>query len=280
MRIVICDYSGHPFQVELSRCLAARGHDVLHLHFAEFQTPKGSLAARPDDPPTFHSEGITIAEPFAKENFAKRRFQEIKVGDLAAARALAFDPDVAVGCNMPLDAQNRFHKACAREDVTFVFWLQDIYSRAISHFLAKKLGPLGGAIGHYYTALEKRLLRSSDAVVAISDGFRPTLRTWGVNEAAISVIPNWAPLSEIHPVPKDNAWARRHGLQEKTVALYSGTLGLKHDPAFLLHLARAGGPRDLQVVVVSEGPAVSWLNQQKKVEHLANLVLLPFQPMS
>lgn len=49
MRILICDYSGHPFQVELSRGLAARGHAVLHLHFADFQTPKGNLRVLPGE---------------------------------------------------------------------------------------------------------------------------------------------------------------------------------------------------------------------------------------
>jgi hypothetical protein len=34
MRVVVHDYAGHPFQVELSRALAARGQDVFHLYRA------------------------------------------------------------------------------------------------------------------------------------------------------------------------------------------------------------------------------------------------------
>ncbi len=30
MRILVHDYSGHPFQAQLSRELARRGHDVVH----------------------------------------------------------------------------------------------------------------------------------------------------------------------------------------------------------------------------------------------------------
>lgn len=279
MRIVVCDYSGHPFQVELSRCLAGRGHDVLHLHFAEFQTPKGALARQAGDPPGFAVEGVSLGRPFAKNRFLRRRFQEARIGRLIAARAALFRPDIVVGCNMPLDAQAKLRAASARIGAKFVFWLQDVYSDAISHYLTAKLGVLGRLVGAHYRNLEGGLLRSSDAVVAISEKFRAPLTRWGVDPAHVHVIPNWAPLSGIGPVAKDNGWARRHGLADRPVALYTGTLGLKHDPALLLGLARAGAPAGLSVVVVSEGPAVDWLERQKRELQVDNLVLLPFQPM-
>ena len=37
MRIVLHDYPGHAFPVQLSRALAARGHQVLHIWFSAFQ---------------------------------------------------------------------------------------------------------------------------------------------------------------------------------------------------------------------------------------------------
>ena len=52
--------------------------------------------------------------------------------------------------------------------------------------------------------------------------------------------------------PRANAWAAAHGLSDKTVLLYSGTMGLKHDPELLVHLARRFKDRpDVRVVVVS-----------------------------
>jgi colanic acid biosynthesis glycosyl transferase WcaI len=279
MRIVICDYAGHPFQVELSRCLARRGHPVLHLYFADLQAPKGALSALPGDSPNFHIEGIRTGASFDKRRFVQRRFLETKVGQLMVKRAGAFAPDVLVSCNMPLDAEKKLQKACAARGVPFVFWLQDIISKATHHFLSEKLGFVGQAIGRHYMQLEARLLRSSEAIVAISDKFLAPLEQWGVDTAKVRVVPNWAPLSEIRPVEKDNAWARRHGLSDKLVALYSGTLGLKHDPALLLGLARAGAPLGLEVVVVSEGVAAEWLARRKVEEGVRNLTLLPFQPM-
>lgn len=279
MRIVICDYSGHPFQVELSRCLAARGHAVLHLHYAEFPTPKGNLTRLPDDPPGFHVEAIRTGRKFDKGNFLRRRFLEARIGRLAAARTSAFGPELVVGCNMPLDAHSRLY-AAAHRDSAFVFWLQDVYSHAITHYLGARFGLLGRAIGHRYQRLEGRLLRSSDAVVAISPRFREPLERWGVDIGKVHVVPNWAPLSEIYPVSKDNAWAREHGLGDKLVALYTGTLGLKHDPRLLLALALAGESQGVHVAVISEGSAASWLGECKVKQRIANLTVLPFQPMA
>lgn len=279
MRIVVCDYSGHPFQIELSRCLAKRGHAVLHLHFAEFQTPKGEVDMRAGDAPDFAIEAVALGEPFAKDRFARRLFQEIRIGRRIAERAMLFRPDLVVGCNMPLDAQQELRQACARKRVAFVFWLQDIYSAAISHYLRERLGIVGGLIGGRYQRLEQALLRSSHAVIAISDRFLPRLNVWGVDLDRVTVLRNWASLSEIQPVAKDNDWARRHGLENRIVALYTGTLGLKHNPAILLDLARAGADQRLQVVVASEGKAAQWLAQTAASEAVGNLTVLPFQPM-
>ena len=279
MRIVICDYAGHPFQAELSRCLARRGHPVLHLHFADLQAPKGQLTVQPGDSPNFHVAGITTGQVFDKGQFLKRRFLEAKVGRLMAARAADFAPDVVVGCNMPLDAQKRLRQACAARGVAFVVWLQDIVSQATYHFLSEKLGLIGRLIGQHYLRLEAKLLRSSEAIVAISDKFVRPLEQWGVDPHKVRVVPNWATLSEISPVAKDNDWARQHGLHDKPVALYTGTLGLKHDPALLLQLAQASAASGLQVVVVSEGAGPNWLARRKAELGVANLTILPFQPM-
>jgi putative colanic acid biosynthesis glycosyltransferase WcaI len=279
MRIVICDHAGHPFQVELSRCLAQRGHPVLHLYFADLQAPKGELTVLPGDSPNFHVEGIRTGATFDKGRFLRRRFLEARVGDLMTRRAIDFAPDVVVGCNMALDAQKKLRRACAARGVPFVFWLQDLISKATYHFLSEKLGAAGRVIGRHYMRLEAGLLRSSEAIVAISDKFLRPLEEWGVDVAKVRVVPNWATLSQIRPVSKDNEWARRHGLSDKLVALYSGTLGLKHDPALLLGLAHAGAAHGLQVVVVSEGAGADWLAQRRQEAKLGNLVLLPFQPM-
>jgi hypothetical protein len=107
MRILIFDYSGHPFQVQLSRELARRGHRVRHVFSAEFQTPKGNLAVQADDPDGFEIVPLRNSRPFAKGTFVRRRGQEIETGRLVAAQVRQFVPDVVVSSNAPLDTPER-----------------------------------------------------------------------------------------------------------------------------------------------------------------------------
>lgn len=70
------------------------------------------------------------------------------------------------------------------------------------------------------------------------------------------------------------------GLRGHPVVLYSGTLGLKHDPAILALISaelRTSHP-DAKVVVVSEGKGREWLEAWKREQVADNLVLLDFQP--
>lgn len=281
MRILVHDYSGHPFQVQLSRALAARGHEVRHLYARFFQTPKGPLARAESDPPNFHIEGLDIGESFAKYDFVKRVRQEIAYGRLMAREVARMAPEIVISSNMPLDPQAILARACRAQRAAFVFWLQDIYALAIDRILRRRVPLLGGAIGARYLRLERRLLRQADAVVAITADFLPTLDGWGVARERVEVVENWAPLEDMPVRPRANAWSAAHGLNDKLVFLYSGTLGLKHNPGLLLALAHRMAARpEARVIVISEGPGADWLAAHKTSLPADNLVLLPFQPFA
>ena len=280
MRIAICDYSGHPFQVQLSRELARRGHSLLHLHFADFQTPKGQLELKSSDPKTLTITGVSLGEPFLKHSFILRRSQEIEVGLRFAKEICDFVPDVAVGCNLPLDSLMEVVRSCQQAKIPFVLWLQDLHSVAISIISSEKLGLFGREVGEFYRRLEAGALAMSTAIITIADDFSAALaNSFGVLKEKVHVIENWAPLDELTPRPRANAWSESHGLTNSKVVLYSGTLGVKHDPGLIL--ACADGLRSDEqaiVVVVSEGPAAAWLDQEAKKADRKNLLVLPFQP--
>ena len=134
-------------------------------------------------------------------------------------------------------------------------------------------------IGNRFLGLERSLLIRSDAIAVISDGFLPTLEQLRIPTDKIYVIENWAPIDELPLRPRANEWARQQGLVDKRVVLYSGTLGLKHDPEAIVQLARhLSDQDDVEVVVVSEGRGADWLRRRREEERLSNLRLLPFQP--
>ena len=275
------DVSGHPFQVQLSRELARRGHEVVHLFFDSFQSPRGNVQRTADDPPGFSIEGLRFERPFAKYNLVRRRFDELRYGRLAADRIARIRPDILVASNTPIDAQNVIHRRCRSLGIPIVFWLQDIYSIAMRSLLRRKSIPFSTLIADWYERAERRLLRESGAVVAISPDFQPILGRWGVDANRCFTIENWAPRDEVPCGPQDNTWSRRFGLAGKFVFLYSGTIGMKHNPGMLVKLADSfAGRPDVEIVVISEGLGADWIRARCTEQARTNLRVLPLQPFS
>lgn len=279
MKILIHDYAGHPFQVELSRELARRGHSVLHVYSASNLTPQGALQKRDDDPAGFDSAGIRLTEQVNKSSLVKRRSQEIEHGRLVSEQIDRFEPDALISANSPLDAQALLHKRCRARGIRFIYWVQDLLGVATYNMMSRRLPVIGHGIGAYYRRLEKTLLAGSDQVVLISQDFTTHIPESLIRDERVHVIENWAPLDEMPMQSRNNSWAERHGLTDKTCFLYSGTLGMKHNPDLLLQLALHFREQpDVRVVVISEGPGGKWLRAQKEQLSVDNLLLLPFQP--
>ena len=276
MRVVVHDYVGHPFQAQLARALAARGHDVLHLHCASFVTGKGRVERVADDPPGLEFGVVTLEGEFAKYDVPRRLAQEVRSGRDLVARLADYRPDVVLSSNAPLVVQALLQRWCRRNAVGFVFWQQDVISAAARRVLGRRSRLVGAGAESAVAVLERRLLRTSDAVVVISEDFVAMLRRWGVDEARITVIENWGALDELPSLPRNNGWSHDHGLDGRFVFLYSGTLGFKHDPSLLLRLARWARGVDAFVVVVSEGRGSEWLAREGAGEPA--LRLMPYQP--
>lgn len=276
MRVVVHDYVGYAFPAQLARSLARRGHDVLFLHCESFVAGKGLLSTEEGDPPTLAFDSVTLGGSFAKYDVRRRIAHERQTGSELADRIADFGADVVLSSDAPLIVQRALLRATRAHAGRFVFWQQDVISAAARRVLGRRSRLVGTAAERTVAVLERRLVRASDEVVVISEDFVPLLRRWGVEEARITVIENWAPLDELPVLPRDNPWAREQGLGDRFVFLYSGTLGFKHDPSLLLELARWGRDRQSLVVVVSEGPGSEWLSREGAAE--PGLLLLPYQP--
>jgi glycosyltransferase involved in cell wall biosynthesis len=273
-RILIHDYSGHPFQIHLSRTLAMRGHDVTHVYFADNHGPKG-LFERSDDPPSLRVIGIKLGPLIDQSALVKRRFQDIRYGKRMAEIIHEIKPDVVLTGNAPPDSQGRIIKTCKAANIRVVYWLQDVYSIAITKLFTKRLGFAGNVIGAYYNWLDRCQFRDSDAMVVITEDFVPVVHAITGTYPDMTVIENWGALDDIPLGPKDNAWSRAHGLHDKFTFLYSGTLGRKHNPMVLLELARRY-PSDA-VVAVSQGLGMQQLEAANAAHPEAALKLLPLQ---
>lgn len=280
MRIVVHDYAGHPFQFDLSRELARRGHVVQHVYFAGDKGPKGRTERAADDPETFSVTAVDIGREYSKGDFISRLANDREYGRRAAAVIAAFRPDVVISGNTPLDAQGPLVAATHRAGAAFVFWMQDFYSRAISGLIRRKWAGLGSLVAARYARMERAQLRASDAVVLIGADFRGPAEAWGVAPDRLEVIPNWGAIDSLPVRPKSTPWSQEAGWADRFVFLYSGTLGLKHDPDLLVALADrfSGDPRVL-VVVAATGLGRDRLAAELEARPRANLRLAPLQPL-
>ncbi|MBW8749835.1 MAG: glycosyltransferase family 4 protein [Propionibacteriales bacterium] len=276
MRMLLHDYSGHPFQVELSRELSRRGHDVTHSYCDAYTSGKGHL--RPEPGETIRFDPIGVGVVIAKMSFGKRLVQELRLGVELVRQVRRIRPDVVMASNVPIPTLVVLAFVLRLRRIPWVLWHQDVQAVAIRSFAGSKLSRSFAVVATLIGAGERWCARRAAAVVVIADSFLDVHRRWGTADKT-TVIPNWAPLEEIRPVTRTNDWSHEHGLDETKTLLYSGTLGLKHNPALLVGLARelidAGQP--LRLVVVNQGPAEQVLRDEAARLDVP-LLLLPFQP--
>lgn len=274
MRILLIDYSGHPFQVQLSRALASAGHETLHLYTGSSETPKGDLVKNSADSELFDVKMVKLSESFNKTNFFKRFVQERQIGRLFADEVVAFQPDVLICANCPIETLKAVRKAQKEVGAKFVFWVQDLLGEAASRVLGKKLGVLGNIVGMYFEDQEQALLKSADHVVAIAEDFRAALvERYQVQSTDITVIENWSPIDDIPALDRENDWARDNLPPADFRIVYSGTLGFKQDPELLLNLARE---IECDLYVFSEGVVANQLAADAQSMGIENLYVRPW----
>ena len=282
LKILLSDYAGHAFTAQLARGLAHRGHDVTYVYFAaSTETPKGETDRLPDDPATLRMLSIQGGERLIKGSFWKRRRQDLHYAKAAARLIEQLKPHVVLSACSPPEINLVMMRSARRAGSHFVNWLQDIWSIAAKVAFQRRAPIMAIAAGIVLDRMERRLVRKSDANIVICDEFRDLALDWGAAGAQLSVLPNWGVIEAMPVLPKINDWSRQHGLHDKVCLIYSGTLGLKHNPQMLADLAAALRSRaDVRVIVISEGEEARKLADRKERDRLENLVLLPFQPFS
>lgn len=277
-RILLHDYAGHPFQFDLSRELAKRGHIVWHCYSSDTEGAKASFDD--SDIPNLKTTPISIGYTVRKYQFVKRWIDEIRYGRRVSATIKSHKPDIVINSNTPLDSYKIIRKAEDSSRVRKIFWAQDLNGHAVFRIFRKKWFPLGYLIGQRFLKLEAKLLRGSDHIVSISEDFIPRLLSHGAQKGDITVIHNWAPVEEMPICPRENGWRNQHFDSDTFLFLYSGTLGLKHNPEMLLNLAREieSQGTNAKVLVISEGLGADWLKSEIQQENCQTLIILPYQP--
>lgn len=271
--VMMADYAGHAFPYELSTALVHKGWNVQHVYCHSNVTPRGSLLSVDG----VRVDPIELSHPFEKYSLPGRLRSEVDVGREYVRRLQQARPDALVTANMPVLSLWMLVASARRTGVPVVAWVQDIQAGLAESMLPPPARPLARLLAH----LERSAVGKADRVVAISDALAERVSSWPtVNPHVVDVIENWAPVEDIVPTDRRNAWAVEHGLADTFNFLYSGTLGRKHQPELLLALAQdwQGSDPSVRVVVVSDSEPAVEVEAMARRHKVSSLVRLPFQP--
>lgn len=163
----------------------------------------------------------------------------------------------------------------ALRGVPFVYNVQEVYPD-----VAVTLGAIRQPwLIRLFHAIESWVYARARAVTVIGSGMRTNLLLKGVPPDKVVTIPNFVDPDELPVRPRDNGFARTHGLLGVFVVSYAGNFGVPQGLGTVLDAARRLRDQSgILFVLVGDGAALGALRAQVEREALANVRLLPFQP--
>jgi colanic acid biosynthesis glycosyl transferase WcaI len=185
-------------------------------------------------------------------------------------------PDIVVSLTDPPILGLAARWAARRAGARFVFLCEDIFPE-VAALLEDFHNDL---VNRALDRVNRSLLRDADAVVALGDRMRRRLvEEKGADPARVAVIHNWADCEAIVPGPKDNAFAREHGLADRFVLMHSGNIGLSQNLEVLIEAASRLTSRDrLVIAVVGDGAKREHLACAAGRRGLTNIRFFPYTP--
>ncbi len=127
--------------------------------------------------------------------------------------------------------------------------------------------------------LEKFLYKISARLTVLSHGMKQNLLNKGVRENKVTIIPNWADVDYIHPLPKENGFRAANGLNGHFVVMFAGNLGFIAVLNTVLDAAKLlQDDARILFVIIGRGNAKPDLIERAKALNLTNIRFLSTQP--
>jgi colanic acid biosynthesis glycosyl transferase WcaI len=128
-------------------------------------------------------------------------------------------------------------------------------------------------------ACERWLLRGFDVLSTISKGMVARALSKGIDPEKVLLIPNWVDLRNISPLQAPSSYRAELGIPESaTVALYSGSMGVKQGVDWLADIAgRLASDPQLHFVFCGDGPLRE--AAYAACGSLPNVHFIPLQPL-
>ena len=275
LKVVVHDYAGHPFQLNLSKELSKK-HKIFHLYFGNDYGPKADFNNETYKNLTIEKVGSNIK--YNKSSFFTRFIKDLIYGFQVAKIINKIKPDVIISGNCPTFAQQIIINSSKKNNSKFIIWVQDFYSIAVHYILMNKLSILSLPISYLFKYFEKKQFKIADHLIIISKDFLNQLNKWEINDKKISIIENWGNLDQINfNKSKDTTFLQENKLNiNKFNILYTGTLALKHNPDLIIKIANHNP--NIEILVIGVGSGYQKLKNSKNLP--INIILLPLQPFN
>ena len=272
--------TGPHLPFELCESLVKLGHDVTTVT----GFPRYNLDAMP---PQYrghfmHFEemsGINVYRINAPNSHTKLRYlrgivQQV-VPSMLAIRAIFLKnkPDIVYTDTPPLLMGVAAHLVAKRFGIPCVVNVQDLFPQC-----ALDLGLLHNkTLIRFLESMEHYIYQNSTFIIVMSEGNRKYVINKGGCPDRVQAIYNWVDADLIRPSQRMNDFRKVHGLGNKFVVLFAGTMGWSQGLETVVEAARhlANEPEILFLLV---GGGVELEKLKKQAEGLRNVRFLPIQP--
>lgn len=288
MRICFFNRSYWPDQAATGQLLTELAEDLVadygcHVHVVAGRPLHSAAGDRASWAPLARDvhNGVAIVRAngtrFSPRRFAGRAANYVSYCASAALASFGVGrPDVVVSLTDPPIIGVVARETARRARAPFVFLCEDIFPEVAALLEDFHNGLVNAALDR----INRRLLRQASAIVALGDRMKRRLvEEKGADAARVHVIHNWADCEAIAPAPKNNPFARAHGLVDRFVVMHSGNVGLSQNLDVIVDAAdRLRGHERILFLVVGNGTRRDALERAVAARNLSNVRFLPYQP--
>ena len=160
------------------------------------------------------------------------------------------------------------------KSVPWIFELRDIWPESIRAVGAMKKSK----ILDFLEKIELFLYRKSSIIISVTNAFRDSLISRGIDGRKIRVVTNGVDVGRFYPRPKDDDLVLKLGLEDKFVVGYIGTHGLAHaldtilDAAKILQCSPKG--EKFKFILLGNGANKSALVERARMEQIDNVIFI------
>jgi len=153
--------------------------------------------------------------------------------------------------------------------------IQDLFPRE-----AVELGILTNPLLiRVFEAMERQVHRLASAVTVHSPGNKEHVLEHGGERERVHVIYNWVDTDGIQPAPRNNRFARQHGLCDRFVVSYAGTMGWAQDMNTIVASASClRNHKNILFLLVGDGVEKGKAQTRSRELGLESILWLPMQP--